>query len=220
MANPAKAYLAVQVETTSQGQLLLMLYDACLRFMKQAKVEIEKRDYAKKGILINRAMAIIHELTECLNKERGGEISTNLNSLYNFCINELVQANIKMDTEKIDNVVRIIDGIRSAYAQIIPEAEGHAPAAKTTAPPASTQQPTAEKEPSPTEQPATAQKEEPAQPSKAASDTQQQAAPKPSPFTVGQGGTPKPSMQPGMAPRPQVNAAKMRATNAYNNAGR
>ena len=119
MANPARAYLATQVETTSQGELLVMLYEAAIKFLKRAKIEIENKDYAKKGIYISKAMAIIHELTESLNKEKGGNITPSLLSLYQFCTMQLVQANIRLDTKRIDDVIRILDGIRSAYAQIV-----------------------------------------------------------------------------------------------------
>lgn len=235
MANPAKAYLTVQVETTSQGQLLIMLYDACIKFMKQAKVEIEKRDYAKKGILINRAMAIIHELAESLNKEKGGEISANLAGIYHFCTTELVQANIKLDTEKIDNVIKIMDGIRSAYAQIIPESGAKAPKSASAsssgpAPNAAAAQgaavaqnaatrPETPKQRAPKQAP-----QQPAPPEK--TDEKAQAAPKPEEKEQAQqpakgypGPRPAQPLKP-VAPRPQVNAAKSRANNAYFNAGR
>lgn len=124
MANPARAYLATQVKTTSQGELLLLLYEAAIKFLKRAKIEIDKKDYAKKGIYISKTLAIIHELTESLNKDKGGEITPKLAQLYAFCTKQLVQANIRLDNKMIDDVINILDGIRSAYAQIVPEQEG------------------------------------------------------------------------------------------------
>jgi len=133
MANPARAYLATQVETTSQGELLVMLYEAAIKFLKRAKIEIENKDYAKKGIYISKAMAIIHELTESLNKEKGGNITPTLLSLYQFCTTQLIQANIRLDTKRIDDVIRILDGIRSAYAQIVNQEDGRSAAANLSA---------------------------------------------------------------------------------------
>ena len=92
MANPARAYLATQVETTTQGELLIMLYEAAIKFLKRAKIEIDNKDYAKKGIYISKAMAIIHELSECLNKEKGGDITPKLSQLYLFCTSQLLKA--------------------------------------------------------------------------------------------------------------------------------
>jgi flagellar protein FliS len=124
MANPARAYLATQVETTTQGELLIMLYEAAIKFLKRAKIEIDNKDYAKKGIYISKAMAIIHELSECLNKEKGGDITPKLSQLYLFCTTQLVKANIRLNNKMIDDVINILDGLRSAYAQIVPVYEG------------------------------------------------------------------------------------------------
>ncbi|ADU63204.1 MAG: flagellar export chaperone FliS [Pseudodesulfovibrio sp.] len=124
MTNPARAYLATQVETTTQGELLIMLYEAAIKFLKRAKVEIDNKDYAKKGIYISKAMAIIHELAESLNKEKGGDITPRLNQLYMFCTSQLIKANIRLDNKMVDDVIKILDGLRSAYAQIVPGHDG------------------------------------------------------------------------------------------------
>ncbi|MEZ0574891.1 flagellar export chaperone FliS [Halodesulfovibrio aestuarii] len=124
MKTAAQAYFSTQVSTTSQGQLLIMLYEGCLKFLNQAKTSIEEKDVAKKGMLITRAMDIINELDSSLNTEAGGEIAKNLHELYYFCNTRLLKANLLMDTTCIDEVIKIIDGVRDAYAQIIdtPEA--------------------------------------------------------------------------------------------------
>ncbi|WP_432735640.1 flagellar export chaperone FliS [Maridesulfovibrio sp. FT414] len=126
MQRAAHAYLSTQIHTTSKGELLIMLYDAAIKFMKQAKIKIEERDYAAKGILISKAIEVISELTSSLNKEKGGELAENLSQLYLFCNTQLLQANLKMDTKKLDDVIKIIDGIASAYREIIPTVEAQA----------------------------------------------------------------------------------------------
>ncbi len=129
----ATAYLATQVNTTSQGQLLLMLYDAAINFLKQARQKIDEKDYAAKGILISRATDILSELNQSLNKERGGKIAQNLNSLYLFCNNQLAQANLRMDTKYVDNVLNILDNLRRAYGQIVPDHDSQNAGAPATA---------------------------------------------------------------------------------------
>lgn len=204
MANPAKAYLATQIETTTQGDLLLMLYEAAIKFLKQAKVEIDKKDFAKKGIYISKAMAIIHELSESLNKEKGGEITPQLGALYQFCTSHLIKANIRLDNKMVDEVINILDGLRSAYAQIIPGYEG---------------------KPAPTDaQTQTA----PAAPPIMQAQTPPPAAPPVKPVAAATKETPpKPvaKPQPVVPPQPlkmrsAANAAKFRAANAYTNSNR
>lgn len=208
MANPARAYLATQVETTTQGELLLMLYEAAIKFLKRAKVEIDNKDYAKKGIYISKAMAIIHELTESLNKEKGGEITPKLSSLYRFCTSQLITANIRLDKKMIDDVINILDGIRSAYAQIVPMADGKKAPEETSA----AQAPIPPAAPTMPEVP-------PVPPAATQTVDQEQPAPAPSQaMETTEGASVKPPQQP-VPPkvRTMANAAKFRAANAYSN---
>ncbi|WP_207262549.1 flagellar export chaperone FliS [Desulfovibrio sp. Huiquan2017] len=199
MANPAKAYLTTQVETTTQGELLLMLYEAAIKFLKQAKREIDNRDYAKKGIYISKAMAIIHELSESLNKEKGGDITPKLGQLYMFCTTQLVKANIRLDNRMIDDVIKILDGLRSAYAQIVPIHDGKAA-------PGDTATTSATRPPAPPAPPVMPVQTSPRAAQKAAAKQAAQPAPKPD--------------APSNPLRTAATAAKFRAANAYNNANR
>lgn len=124
MQKASVAYMQTQITTTNQGELLLMLYAGAIKFLIRAKEEIEKKNFAEKGMLISKAMDIIAELDGSLNMERGGELSKNLHQLYMFCNSHLLKASIKMNAKFIDDVVNILEGLRSAYAQIIntPEA--------------------------------------------------------------------------------------------------
>lgn len=131
MQKAAKAYFQTQVATTSQGKLLLMLYDGCIKFLNQAKGKIEERDYAQKGILISKALDVINELDSSLNAEKGGDLAENLHKLYFYCSTRLLNANLKMNTAYIDEVIKILTGLRSAYAQIIDTPEATAAAAMT-----------------------------------------------------------------------------------------
>lgn len=119
MQRAANAYMQTQVTTTTPGHIVVMLYDAAITFLEQAKEEIEAKQYAKKGILISQALDIIAELDGSLNAEKGGEISQNLHKLYMYCNSRLLMGNLKMDTKLIDEVVGILSSLRSAFAEII-----------------------------------------------------------------------------------------------------
>jgi flagellar protein FliS len=124
MQKAAHAYLQTQVTTTTQGELLLLLYDGAIKFLTQAKDKIAERDYAGKGILISKALDIVNELDASLNMEKGGELAQNLHKLYFYCSTRLLNANLKMDVAFIDEVIKILSGLRGAYGQIVntPEA--------------------------------------------------------------------------------------------------
>jgi flagellar protein FliS len=133
MQRAAHAYLETQVTTTSQGQLLIMLYDGAIKFMVQAKASMAVKDYGAKGNLISKAIAVIDELDSSLNVEKGGDLAVNLHQLYFYCTKRLFTANCKMDPKPIDEVIKILGGLRSAYKEIIGKPE--AVAAVQTSPP-------------------------------------------------------------------------------------
>ena len=124
MLNAAKAYLSTQVSTASQGDLLVMLYDTAVKHLRMAIEKMRAGDMAGKGILITKAIKIISELQESLNKERGGEISKNLCHLYFFCNTRLLMANMKVKPEMVEEVITILSGLRQAFAQILPNQDG------------------------------------------------------------------------------------------------
>ncbi len=118
MQKAAYAYLATQVTTTDQGDLLLMLYEGAIKFLKQAKVKMEERDFAQKGMLISKALDVIAELDSSLNAEKGGELAQNLHNLYFYCNTRLLQANLRMNTAQVDEVIRILEALKEAFNQI------------------------------------------------------------------------------------------------------
>ncbi|MCR5563950.1 MAG: flagellar export chaperone FliS [Desulfovibrio sp.] len=125
MNKAAQAYFQTKVNTTDQGHLLIMLYDGALKYLQQARDKMLAKDYAAKGVLISKVIDIVNELASSLNMEKGGDLSVNLNNLYILCTARLLQANMKMNIECLDSVVKILSGLRSAYAEIVerPEAQ-------------------------------------------------------------------------------------------------
>ncbi|WP_457571513.1 flagellar export chaperone FliS [Desulfovulcanus sp.] len=119
MQSAARAYLQTKVNTTTQEELVVLLFEAAIKFLQQAKEKIKENDFAEKGILISKALDIISELDASLNPEKGGEIAKNLHSLYFYCQTRLLIANLKLDCGIIDEVIDILKKIGSAFAEII-----------------------------------------------------------------------------------------------------
>lgn len=118
MQRAAHAYLQTGLSTNSPGQTVVMLYDGAIKFLTNAKKFIDEKDYAQKGIQISKAIDVITELSATLNKEKGGEIAANLQDLYFWCNTRLAMANLKMDKGMIDSVIKVLSGLRGAFAQI------------------------------------------------------------------------------------------------------
>ncbi len=133
MQKAAHAYLQAKVATTSPGDILIMLYDGAINFLQSAKERIADGDVAGKGILISKALDILNELDSTLNLEKGGDLAVNLHNLYFFCNSRLLMANLKKDPRIIDEVIKVLSGLRSAYAEINATPEGMAAAREAAA---------------------------------------------------------------------------------------
>ena len=120
---PARKYKAAQVETASPGQILVALYDGCIRFCRAAQVHIEAGDVAAKGKMISKAVAILGELRSTLDHEVAPELCDSLERLYIFFQEQLSLANIKMDPALIDPVIKLMGDLRGAWGTAVAEVE-------------------------------------------------------------------------------------------------
>lgn len=112
-------YQQVQVETASQGQLLIMLYQGCIKFLKLATKSIEDKNLQDAHVNLTKAQNIIFELMNTLDQEQGGQIAQNLYALYDFMITQLLEANIKKDPQLIVTVEDLMTDLLHTWQQII-----------------------------------------------------------------------------------------------------
>ena len=119
----ARRYKAVQIESATPGQILIALYDGCIRFCRAAQIQISAGDVAGKGRMISKAVAIIGELRSTLDHSEAPDLCESLERLYVFFQEQLSMANIKMDASLIDPVIKLMTDLRDAWSQAVREVE-------------------------------------------------------------------------------------------------
>ena len=105
-------------ESASPHKLIEMLYDGALERIAQAKGAIEYKQTELKGKRINAAIGVIGGLRESLDRDKGGEISANLDALYVYIQGLLVKAHMENDLAKLDEAGVLLGDLRSAWVQI------------------------------------------------------------------------------------------------------
>jgi flagellar protein FliS len=115
----ASQYKEMQIKTASPGKLLLMLYQGALKFMKLAKKNINEGKIEESHKNIIKAQNIILELQGTLNKDQGGEIAVQLESLYDFIYRELIRANLNKNNEHLDSVIPLVEELFDTYKEIV-----------------------------------------------------------------------------------------------------
>lgn len=116
-ANALNAYQQNSVYTASREKLLLMLYDGLIRFIKQGIAGLDEKDYQKTNTNFIKAQNIISEFMATLDMQKGGELSKNLNLLYDYMKRRLVEANIKKDKDMASEVLGYAEDLKGAFDQ-------------------------------------------------------------------------------------------------------
>ncbi len=130
-----KQYNQVQIKTANRGKLIVMLYQGAIRFMKKAILHLEQKDMEGKGNALIRAQDIILELTYALDQqllEKGDELAVNLQRLYLYSYRRLVHANMRMEKEPIEEVIKLMENLLQAWEQVV-QGEGGEPGGETPA---------------------------------------------------------------------------------------
>ncbi|WP_339194341.1 flagellar export chaperone FliS [Aeribacillus sp. FSL W8-0870] len=115
--NPYQSYLENSVQTASPGELTLMLYNGCLKFLKLAKKAIEEKSIQQKNENLQKAQRIICELMATLNMDI--ELSKNMYALYEYMNRRLVEANFKNDVTIIEEVEGYVTEFRDTWKEVI-----------------------------------------------------------------------------------------------------
>lgn len=112
--NALNVYKNNSVNYASKEQLLLMLVDGAVKFAKQAKDAINKKDIKNAHEYLTRTQDIFVELMISLDKN-AGEWASNLFNIYEFIKNELFQINIEKNEERLDKLMPVIEDVRDTW---------------------------------------------------------------------------------------------------------
>ena len=112
------AYKRIQAQTSSPGELVVLLYDALLNDLARADLAIDERDLPRVHDRLVHAQEIVLELAASLNHD-AGEISEQLAALYDYCYRRLLEANVKKDKSAVHEVSRLLQPVRDAWRQVV-----------------------------------------------------------------------------------------------------
>lgn len=111
-------YVRSQVETASQTQLVLMLYDGAIRFLSVGRERMISGKIEEKNRYLVKAQRVISELLSALDREKGGEVASNLHRLYAYMLQRVVEANLHDKPEVIVEVIDLLRELRTSWEEI------------------------------------------------------------------------------------------------------
>ncbi len=112
-----------QVSEASPHRLVQMLMEGGLDRMAQAKGALSRGDIAQKGLMLGKAIEIISGLRDGPEPEKAEDPASvqQLDALYDYMSNRLVEANQVNDADMIDEVARLLITVKSGWDAIAPQ---------------------------------------------------------------------------------------------------
>lgn len=108
-------YKEQSINTMTQGELLLLLYDELMKRLTQAELALSKENYPMFEGAVQRSIDIIQYLDDTLDRKY--PISGNLTQLYEYFTYELGRVKIGRRQDLLAHVKSMIGELRDAFRQ-------------------------------------------------------------------------------------------------------
>ena len=105
------------VESASATQLITILLDGALERVAKAQGHMERGELAEQGEVIGKVIDIVASLDSYLDHDKGGEVSKTLESLYDYIVRQLYQANLKNDVPVLEEVASLLTEVRAGWVE-------------------------------------------------------------------------------------------------------
>jgi len=115
VTNPYQMYQQQSVMTASQEELLIMLYNGCIRLIKQGMQAIDDKDVPRAHTNIVKAQDIIVEFISTLDMRY--DVAKSLMPLYDYIYRRLVEANVGKDTGILKEVLGLVTELRDTWVE-------------------------------------------------------------------------------------------------------
>ncbi|MEZ4354571.1 MAG: flagellar export chaperone FliS [Myxococcota bacterium] len=111
-------YREMEIRTATPEMVIVKLYEGALRNIRAARGHQESGQIAGRATAIAKALAIVNELQHSLNLEQGGAIARNLDALYFYVTDRLLEANVRGTVQPLDEASGVLSTLNEAWVEI------------------------------------------------------------------------------------------------------
>ncbi len=122
--NQYKQVNAQSMQTAAPQEVVRLLLGGAIDKLASAKGAIERGEFLQKQQNIRGARQIIDALKSALNMDEGGDVSQNLDDLYDYMARCLFDANKSDNTALLDEVCTLLAELKSGWDEVCVKSAG------------------------------------------------------------------------------------------------
>jgi flagellar protein FliS len=115
MNNPYQQYKDQSLATLAPGELLVRLFDECIKQLRLSCIGIDKKNYGMANDTLNKAQTILTTLATSLDMRY--PISKELRELYLLYIRQVSEANIQKNAALVEEIIPLVKDMRDSFEQ-------------------------------------------------------------------------------------------------------
>ncbi len=112
-----KSYRESEIASADGTRLIVLAYDGAIGFLRRARLAMAEERPSEAVSHLLRAQKIVLHLMAAVNPAAGA-VAENLTRLYSYVVERLGKIANTPDTDAIDDALRVLEGLRDAWAQI------------------------------------------------------------------------------------------------------
>jgi flagellar protein FliS len=118
----ARAYREADILAASPSRLVVITYDGMISSLLRARAGIVAGNHDVTLPALGKARAFVGELLAALDRRKGGELASNLASIYVFVLVELQTITKSRNVQRLDTIIELMREMREAFATIANDA--------------------------------------------------------------------------------------------------
>ena len=118
--NAYQDYRESEILNAGPLELVVMLYQAAIASLEQARRHLKAGEIRERSNAISKASAILSELAQSLDHEKGGAIAKNLTELYDYLQRLILKANIEQIDPPLVEAGKLLQTLLEGWQTCVP----------------------------------------------------------------------------------------------------
>lgn len=116
--DPKSAYREGAARGASGARLVVLLYEQAVQDLRRVVMAIDQGDVEGRTKHVNHAIVVIGHLQATVDRERGGQVSRNLDRFYCGIRSRVIEAHVQVSREILYEQISLLLSVREAWIEV------------------------------------------------------------------------------------------------------